>query len=222
MDEFKSLIYTIERLLAPDGCPWDREQTMQSMRHLLVEETYEVIEAIDLDKNLEMEEELGDLLFNVVFLCKLAEKEQRFTLEDVLKHIVAKLIRRHPHIFGEGSLKTSEEVLKQWEQIKQLEKEGKTPHSALDGIPKGLPALARAQKVAKKLAGKSFVSKRAFDSLTPEEQAGEALWTSVQQIAKQGIQAEQALCKRLAQLEEEFREWEKEESRKGESGARSQ
>lgn len=222
MDEFKSLIYTIERLLAPDGCPWDREQTMQSMRHSLVEETYEVIEAIDLDKNLEMEEELGDLLFNVAFLCKLAEKEQRFTLEDVLKHIVAKLIRRHPHIFGEGSLKTSEEVLRQWEQIKQLEKKGETRHSALDGIPKDLPALARAQKVAKKLAGKSFVSTRAFDSLTPEEQAGEALWTSVQQIAGQGIQAEQALRKRLAQLEEEFREWEKEEGRKEESRERSQ
>lgn len=208
MDEFKSLIYTIERLLAPDGCPWDREQTLQSMRHSILEETCEVIEAIDLENNRQIEEELGDLLFNVVFLCKLAEKEQRFSLEDVLKHIVAKLVRRHPHIFGEGHLKTSEEVLKQWEEIKQVEKKGESSPSALDGIPKDLPALARAQKLIKKLASKQFVSKRALDVLSPEEQAGEMLLNEVQQIAQQGIQAEQALRKRLAQIEAEFREWE--------------
>jgi tetrapyrrole methylase family protein / MazG family protein len=125
MDEFKSLTDTLKRLLAPDGCPWDREQTMQTMRHLLVEETYEVIEAINLNDNRQMEEELGDLLFNVVFLCMLAEKEKRFTLQDALKHVVAKLVRRHPHIFGEVKLKTSEEVLKQWNEIKQNESSGK-------------------------------------------------------------------------------------------------
>jgi MazG family protein len=210
MNEFKSLIVTIERLLAPDGCPWDREQTVQSMRPSLVEETYEVIEAIDLDNDRQLEEELGDLLFNVVFLCKLAEKEQRFTLEDVLKHIVTKLVRRHPHIFGEAKLKTSEEVLKQWESIKQTEKKEQPLHSSLDGIPKDLPALAKAQKIAKKLASKHYLPTETIsNSLSPEEQAGESLWASVQQLAEQGIQAEQALCKRLAKIEAEFRAWEK-------------
>lgn len=207
MDEFKSLVNTLERLLAPDGCPWDREQTLQSMRHSLVEETYEVIEAIDLNQNQHMEEELGDLLFNVVFLCKLAEKEKRFTLEDVLRHIVAKLIRRHPHIFGEVNIQTSEEVLQQWEKIKRGEKK-ESPASALDGIPKDLPALARAQKVAKKLAKQSFIPEINPEALLPEEQIGESLWTLVQEAAKKGIQAEQALRKRLAQIEAEFRAWE--------------
>lgn len=209
MEEFKSLIDTLDRLLAPDGCPWDREQTMQSMRHLLVEETFEVIEAIDLSDNRLMEEELGDLLFNVVFLCKLAEKEGRFTLQDALKHIVAKLIRRHPHIFGEGQLETSEEVLKQWEQIKKSEKKG-VRHSALDGIPKDLPALARAQKMVKKLKKLHFTS-QVSQEVSPEEQVGEFLWRSVQDIAQQGIQAEQALRKRLAQIESEFRNWEQQQ-----------
>lgn len=209
MDEFKSLIYTLERLLGPDGCPWDREQTMQSMRSSLVEETFEVIEAIDLDDNCEMEEELGDLLFNVVFLCMLAEKEKRFNLQDVLRHIVAKLVRRHPHIFGEGRLETSEEVLKQWEKIKQTEK--KSRKSDLDGIPNGLPALARAQKIAKKLASKNFIPKKALDDSSTEGEAGEMLWEAVQSLGEQGIQAEHALRKRLLQIESEFRDWEQQQ-----------
>jgi tetrapyrrole methylase family protein / MazG family protein len=208
MDEFNSLISTLERLLGPDGCPWDREQTLQSLRHTLLEEAYEVIEAIDLDNNLQMEEELGDLLLNIVFLCKIAEKEGRFTLKDVLRHVVAKLVRRHPHIFGEKKLKTSEEVLRQWEIIKQAEKRDHPRHSTLDGIPKDLPTLARAQKVAKKLSSKQFVSEKKEGLLTPEEQAGELLWASIQHMSDQGIQPEQALRRRLTQIEAEFRSWE--------------
>lgn len=206
INEFKSLISTLGRLLAPDGCPWDREQTLQSMRQSLVEETFEVIEAIDLNDNRLIEEELGDLLFLAVFLCLLAEKEGRFTLQDALRHVDAKLVRRHPHIFGEGHLKTSEEVLKQWDQIKEKEKGEKRP-SALDGIPKDLPALARAQKIAKKLASKQY-SPKVAEALSNEDQAGEELWQAVQRMAQQGIQAEQALRKRLTQIEGEFRRWE--------------
>jgi tetrapyrrole methylase family protein / MazG family protein len=209
MDEFNSLIDIIERLVAPDGCPWDLKQTLQSMRHSLMEETYEVIEAIDCDNNRQIEEELGDLLFNVVFLCKLAEKEKRFKTEDVLRHIVEKLIRRHPHIFGDEHLTTSEEVLKQWESIKQTEKKDPAIHSMLDGIPKRLPALARAQKITQKLTAKQYFPETAIDSLSKEEQAGQALWESVQQMNNQDIQAEQALLKRLAKIEAEFRAWEK-------------
>lgn len=208
MHEFQTLLDIIERLLAPDGCSWDREQTMQTLRHTLLEETCEVIEAIDLDNNRHIEEELGDLLFNVAFLGKLAEKEQRFTLKDALQHIIAKLIRRHPHVFGKSEVKTSQEVLEQWEEIKQTEKKEQPRHSVLDGIPKDLPALARAQKMAKKLAKQPFIAKKKATALSAEEEAGEALWICVQQMAKQEIQAEQALRKRLAQIETEFREWE--------------
>lgn len=207
MDEFKNLVDTLKRLLAPDGCPWDREQTMQSMRHSLVEETFEVVEAIDLNDNRLMQEELGDLLFNAVFLCLLAEKEHRFTLQDALKHVVAKLVHRHPHIFGGPELKTSEEVISQWEEIKKGEKEGQQK-SALDGIPKDLPALAKAQKIAKKLEKQKFTLQKPVDSLSNEERAGEMLWKAVQSIAQQGIQAEHALRKRLVQIESEFRNWE--------------
>lgn len=209
MDEFEDLLAVIERLLAPDGCPWDREQTLQTMRALLLEETCEVIEAIDIDNNLLIEEELGDLFFNVVFLSKLAEKERRFTLKDVLRHITAKLIRRHPHIFGEANVNTSEEVLKQWEAIKQAEKGNQAHRSALEGIPKGLPSLARAQKMGKKLRDlQFFVEMKAEDFPSVEDRAGQALWELVQQLAQQGISAEEALRKRLAGLEEEFRAWE--------------
>lgn len=210
MNEFRSLIDVLERLLAPDGCPWDREQTLQSMRSSLVEETFEVIEAIDLNDNRLIEEELGDLLFNAVFLCLLAEREKRFTLQETLKHITAKLIRRHPHIFGEGRLSTSEEVLKQWDEIKKKEKKDER-QSALDGIPKDLPALAKAHKFAKKLASQHFTSQANLEALSPEEQAGDLLWKTVQSLSQQGIQAEHALRKRLAQIESEFRKWEQQQ-----------
>lgn len=208
MEKFKLLIDILERLLAPGGCPWDREQTMQSMRHSLVEETFEVVEAIDLNENKHMEEELGDLLFNVIFLCKLAEKEGRFNIESVLQSVTDKLIARHPHVFGKGYLETSEEVLKQWEKIKQVEKEER--RSLLDGIPKDLPALARGQKIAKKIAKTSFISHSGGENFSPEEQVGEFLWKNLQDIAKKGIEAEYALRKRLTQIESEFRAWEKE------------
>lgn len=209
MNHFKYLIKILERLLGPGGCPWDREQTLQSMRSSLLEETYEVIEAIDLNNEALLQEELGDLLFNVIFLCKLAEKEQKFTLEQVIQQIAEKLVRRHPHIFGEAHIQTSSEVLTQWEAIKQTEEKNQERHSALDDIPKHLPSLARAQKMGKKFTKQHFMVEP-LDSPLPEDQAGQDLWEMVQQIAQQEIQAEQALNKRLSELEADFREWEKE------------
>ena len=210
MKEMDALIQTLDRLLAPDGCPWDREQTLQSMRQSLVEETYEVIEAIDLDDSQQLKEELGDLFFNVLFLCKLAEKEKHFTLEEVLNHVVEKLVRRHPHIFGEIKLTTSEEVLRQWENIKRSEKQSRS--GILERIPKDLPALTRAQKIAKKLASQNFKVEESSDRLSDEMQAGELLWKTIQQMNEQGIQAEHALRKRLAQIETQFKEWEQKNS----------
>lgn len=207
MDDFTTLLHTLQRLIGPGGCPWDQEQTLQSLRHTLVEETFEVIEAIDLDNNHFIKEELGDLLFNAFFLCIVAEKEGRFTVKEAVQQIISKLIRRHPHVFGDKRLETSDQVLKQWEEIKKEEKKEERK-SALDGIPKDLPALAKAHKMAKKLASKSFTPTADMQTFSEEEKAGEMLWQAVKSISQQGIQAEHALRKRLGQIEAEFRDWE--------------
>ena len=187
MDDFNQLLAIVERLLAPNGCPWDREQTLMSMRGSLLEEANEVIEAINLDNNLHIEEELGDLFFNAVFLSKLAEKDHRFTLEQVLRHIAAKLIRRHPHIFGQEQVLTSQEVLHQWDEIKKKEKPGS------DEIPTSFPALVRAQKIIKK---KRHVPLEASDD---ELKLGLELFELVRKCQEKGIDAEQALKRFLSQ-----------------------
>src|SRR5207302_5479857 len=140
------------RLRAPDGCPWDREQNHRSLRWHAVEEVYELLDAIEARDDHEMVEELGDLLLQVVFHCQLACERGAFDFEKVCRHIVEKLVRRHPHVFGKAKAATVEAVWAQWEQIKKVEKHG-TRHarpSALDGIPHHLPALLRAEKLVKK------------------------------------------------------------------------
>ena len=145
MKEFDHLLEITDTLLGPEGCPWDRKQTMKSVRKHVLEEVSELIDAIDMNDNKEIEEELGDLFFNVVFFARLAEKENRFKIEDTLNHISEKLIRRHPHVFETKKEITIDELHSQWNQIKSEEK--KERKSPLDGIPKSLPALARAQKM---------------------------------------------------------------------------
>lgn len=209
MDGCDKLVQILERLLAPDGCPWDREQTLQSMRRSLLEEAYEVIEAIDLDDNQKMEEELGDLLFNVFFLCKLGEKEGRFTLSDVLEKVSDKLIRRHPHIFGDAKVADSAEVLRQWEELKQAEKGKQHKKSVLDEIPKDLPSLARAQKMLSKFkkAGYSYLTKQET-SIENEGQLGAALLHLIAESKQKGLDPEHALQKALTHLGADFRKWE--------------
>jgi MazG family protein len=149
MDE---LIEIMARLRAPDGCPWDREQDHMSLRWHAVEEVYELLDAIEAGDDHELEEELGDLLLQVVFHCQLAKERGAFDFEKVARHIADKLIRRHPHVFGETKVKNVDQVWANWEKIKRAEKHG-TRHarpSALDGIPKHLPALLRAEKLLKK------------------------------------------------------------------------
>jgi len=146
------LLKVMATLRAPNGCPWDREQDHQSIRFHAVEEVYELLDAIEAGDDKEMLEELGDLLLQVVFHAQLASERAAFDFEDVARHIVEKLIRRHPHVFGDSKAKTVDAVWAQWEQIKKAEKKG-TKHerpSALDGIPKHLPALLRAEKLIKK------------------------------------------------------------------------
>src|SRR5260370_18623827 len=146
------LLRVMARLRSPKGCPWDREQNHRSLRWHAVEEVYELMDAIEASDDHEMAEELGDLLLQVVFHCQMAKERGDFDFDTVARHIVDKLIRRHPHVFGAAQAKTVDAVWAQWEQIKKAEKKG-TRHerpSALDGIPKYLPALLRAEKLMKK------------------------------------------------------------------------
>ena len=148
----EDLLAVMARLRSPTGCPWDREQSHLTLRFHAVEEVYELMDAIEAGDDNEMTEELGDLLLQVVFHCQLASERGAFDFEDVSRRIVDKLIRRHPHVFGNSDAKTVDAVWAQWEQIKKAEKQGTKHHrpSALDGIPKHLPALLRAEKLVKK------------------------------------------------------------------------
>ena len=148
----EQLLSIMARLRGPKGCPWDREQDHRSLRWHAVEEAYELMDAIDTGDDKELEEELGDLLLQVVFHCQLAKERGAFDFQKVAKHISEKLIRRHPHVFGDVKVKDVDQVWANWEKIKRAEKHG-TRHaraSALDGIPKHLPALMRAEKLIKK------------------------------------------------------------------------
>ena len=152
MEEFTKLVGLMERLRGPQGCPWDKLQTEKSFGTFLLEEVYEVIEAIEGEDQRALKEELGDLLMQVVFHCQLAKERGAFDFEDAARHIAEKLVRRHPHVFGQVKVKDVEQVWANWERIKRTEKRG-TRHarpSALDGIPKRLPALLRAEKLVKK------------------------------------------------------------------------
>jgi NTP pyrophosphatase (non-canonical NTP hydrolase) len=148
----EELLAVMDTLRSPGGCPWDLEQNHQTLRYYAVEEAYELIDAIEAEDDHEMEEELGDLLLQVVFHCRLASERGAFNFEQVCRRVVGKLIHRHPHVFGANKLHDASAVLAQWEQIKRAEKQG-TKHarpSALDGIPKHLPALLRAHELVKK------------------------------------------------------------------------
>jgi uncharacterized protein YabN with tetrapyrrole methylase and pyrophosphatase domain len=146
------LLNVMARLRSPTGCPWDREQDHMTLRYHAVEEVYELMDAIEAGDDHELAEELGDLLLQVVFHCQLARERDAFDFDTVARRITEKLIRRHPHVFGDVKVKNVDEVWANWEQIKKAEKHG-TKHarpSALDGIPRHLPALLRAQKLVKK------------------------------------------------------------------------
>jgi MazG family protein len=166
---FEDLVEIMDRLRSPDGCPWDREQDYATLRSYLLEECYEVVEAIDGEDYASLREELGDLLFQIVFLARLGKERQRFTASDVVQGIAEKMVRRHPHVFGTVRADTSEEVLRNWEEIKREEKatgEDTGAKSVLRGIPTGLPALLKAQRLGTKASRVGFDWKRADDVLT--------------------------------------------------------
>ena len=153
--DFDRLVELMRRLRGPGGCPWDAEQTHESLKRYLIEETYEVVEAIDKNDPELLKEELGDLLLQPVFHAVIAEEMDAFTMDDVLESINDKLIRRHPHVFGDQVVRTADEQVENWEQIKKSEK-GEERKSALAGVPPHMPALMKAQKLTEKAARVGF------------------------------------------------------------------
>ncbi|UCG79282.1 MAG: nucleoside triphosphate pyrophosphohydrolase [Nitrospirota bacterium] len=143
--EIAKLVEIMKALRGQEGCPWDREQTRESLKPFLIEETYEVLEAIDEGDPEKIREELGDLLFQIIFHCQIATEREEFNINDVIKGISDKMLARHPHVFGKEKYETSEEVMDKWEEHKK--REGKLKGSLLDGVPDGLPALLRAHRL---------------------------------------------------------------------------
>ena len=153
--ELDPLVKVMARLRSPDGCPWDNEQTHATLRRYIIEEVYEVLEAIDEQDPVHLCEELGDLLLQIVFHARMAEEAGDFSMQDVVDTVTEKLIRRHPHVFGDISVQDAAEVIVNWDAIKRREKKEKAK-SALDGVPQGLPALLRANKLQLKAAKVGF------------------------------------------------------------------
>jgi MazG family protein len=155
--ELEKLLTLMARLRAPDGCPWDREQTLQSLRPFVLEEAYELVDALDASEPGRIREELGDLLLEIVFVNQIAEEQSFFRMADVVRQIHDKLVRRHPHVFGGESAGSAGEALERWEDIKAREKKGDDrAASLLDDVPRGLPSLARSQKLSARAARAGF------------------------------------------------------------------
>jgi MazG family protein len=195
-NSINDLLKVMARLRSPTGCPWDREQDHQTLRWHAVEEVYELMDAIEAGDDHEMIEELGDLLLQVVFHAQMASERGAFDFDTVALRIVEKLIRRHPHVFGDAKAKTVDAVWAQWEQIKKAEKKG-TRHerpSALDGIPKHLPALLRAEKLVKKARKAGIIEKNPKTKFAPAKSAiGRELFELAQYAQQRGWSAEDLL-----------------------------
>lgn len=196
-DAFQNLISIADRLLGPDGCPWDLEQTFFTLEPYLLEETHELIEAIDLKDPSKIMEELGDVFYALVFIAKLGEKEGTFTLAESITSVADKLVRRHPHIFADAKITSTDDVVKNWEEVKK--KEGK--RTPIDNIPPTLPSLSRAQKVIHKMRRHgSYVSQE-----KNSDDIGQKLWNIVSEAESRGIDAESALRRISLEIEEKFK-----------------
>jgi tetrapyrrole methylase family protein/MazG family protein len=153
---FQRLVELMATLRGPDGCPWDRKQTPESLKPFLVEECYEVVDAIEEGVPAKVRDELGDLLFQIIFHARIAEEAGQFTMDDVITAIHEKMTRRHPHVFGDDKLSTDKEVLSKWEEIKRKEKGHEHRKSILEGVPKELPSLLRAHRLQERAARVGF------------------------------------------------------------------
>lgn len=207
------------RLRAPDGCPWDREQDHMTLREHAIEEVYELIDAIEAGDEVEMTEELGDMLFQVVFHCQLGNERGAFDFDQVAHRISDKLVNRHPHVFGTTKVGSVNDVLTNWEAIKRAEKVG-TQHerpSALDGIPKHLPALQRAEKLVKKAIKAKLIEGKVAGSkakLPTKKELAEHLFTLAAYAQQKGWSAETLLREEVNRKEKTLRTLETKNAKK--------
>jgi uncharacterized protein YabN with tetrapyrrole methylase and pyrophosphatase domain len=212
----RQLLAVMAILRSPEGCPWDREQDHMSLRFHAVEEVYELLDAIEAGDDVELAEELGDLLLQVVFHCQLARERGVFDFDQVAQRITDKLVRRHPHVFGESKARTVDAVWAQWEQIKRAEKQGTRHHrpSALDGIPRHLPALLRAEKLVKK-ARKAGLQPAGARGRASRTALGRQLFALASAAQARGWSAEALLRAETRRQEKSLR---REERRRGARG----
>jgi tetrapyrrole methylase family protein/MazG family protein len=221
--DFQKLLNIMEKLRGDGGCPWDKEQTRESLKPFILEEAYELIEAIESGDPEKMKEELGDLLFQIVFQCQVAKERKEFEISDVIEKITKKMITRHPHVFGEAEYRTSAEVIVQWEEQKKLE--GKRRESILEGVPEALPSLLRAHRLQNRAASVGFDWDKVGDALkkldeelkefkkaleTKEkneigEELGDILFMLVNVSRFIGVNPEDALRKTIAKFISRFR-----------------
>jgi uncharacterized protein YabN with tetrapyrrole methylase and pyrophosphatase domain len=210
MSAIDDLRQTVARLRAPDGCPWDREQTHQTLARCLIDECSELLDAIDRLDLPHMREELGDVLVQVIFHAQLAAERGDFTFDDVAREINEKLVRRHPHVFGSGRLHTSEEVLVQWDAIKKVEKQaaGKTEPAVFKHLPPQLPALMFAEAIWKQIAKKKLPANGLVDAAKvgrlggklTEESLGRMLFELAAAARARDLDPEGALRKETARV----------------------
>lgn len=203
--ELDELIAVLERLRAPGGCVWDREQTHASLVQYLVEETFELVEAIEAGDRDELIEELGDVLYQVIFHADIAAEAGEFTLEDVARHMREKMVARHPHVFGDATghveaAATSDDVVATWEKVKAVEKAHRT--SVLQGIPQGMPSLALADKTLGRAAQLGVVREAAVIPAT-EAELGDELLAMVVAAKAAGLDSERALRAALRVLQKD-------------------
>jgi uncharacterized protein YabN with tetrapyrrole methylase and pyrophosphatase domain len=211
------LLRVMARLRSRTGCPWDREQDHKSLRWHAVEEVYELMDAIEAGDDREMAEELGDLLLQVVFHCQLGKERGAFDFDKVARHLTDKLIRRHPHVFGNLKVKGVDQVWANWEKIKRAEKHG-TRHarpSVLDGIPKHLPALLRTEKLIKKARRAKLLTAKSRAKKLTRSQLGQALFQLAEYAQSKGWSAEDIL---RADSHKRERDWRKAERGKKDNG----
>ncbi|UOQ88532.1 MazG family protein [Agromyces endophyticus] len=206
------LIATVALLRAPGGCPWDADQTHESLVQYLVEESWELIDAIEAGDRAEMIEELGDVLYQVLFHADIAAhtEGERFDIDDVARHMTAKMVSRHPHVFGDREAETADDVVAFWEDLKADEKPHRT--SVLDGVPRGMPALALARKVLGKAEKAGVTAAVIADAPGPapvapatEDELGRLLFGLAASAREQGLDAERALRGAVRDFEAEVR-----------------
>lgn len=234
---FEELVAVMARLRGEGGCPWDREQTHASLKRYALEETYELLEAIDAGDDAGMSEELGDVLLQVLFHAQMAGEERRFAIEEVMTGLRDKLVRRHPHVFGDEQAADSDAVLRNWERVKALEKpagDGQE-HSLFTSVPRVMPALARAQRIGDKAAGVGFdwpdaapvwakveeeldelkEAAAAGDVNRTEAELGDLLFSVVNLGRFLKVQAEEALTGTIARFQQRFAHIEQELAARG-------